>query len=98
MRQTSFVLSLMVTLAMAIGLTGCATIRTVPTLGSYGSPKVFSGARLDFNAATGNEAGLAKFSVTPPVYPLIDLPFSALLDLFILPLTLSVATYELIFE
>lgn len=98
MRRTAFVLSLMIIMATSLGLTGCATIRTVPTLGSPGSPKVFSGTRLDFNAAAGNEAGLAKFSATPPAYPVIDLPFSALLDLFLLPLTLSVATYELVFE
>lgn len=70
----------------------------MPTLASYGSPKVYSGARLDFKAATGDTAGVKKFKVEPPDYPLVDILFSAALDTFILPLTLSVATYEVIFE
>lgn len=98
MRQSSFVMFLWITIALALGLNGCATVRTMPTLASYGSPKVFSGARLDFNALRGNTAGLGKFKVEAPAYPLIDLPFSAILDILLLPLTLPVATYELLFD
>ncbi len=98
MRRTFSLLSFLVALMLVVQLAGCATIRTVPTLGSPGRPKVFSGTRLDFHAAAGNEAGLAKFSVPPPEYPVIDLPFSVLLDVLLLPLTLSVTTYELVFE
>lgn len=98
MRQYSFVILLITALIALPVLSGCATIRTMPSLGTYGSPKVFSGARLDLNAAAGDEAGLKKFSATAPDHPLLDLPFSALLDLFIIPITLSVAAYELVFE
>lgn len=83
---------------MTLGLNGCATVRTMPTLGSYGSPKVYSGTRLDFNAVTGNTAGVKRFKTEPPEYPLADIAFSAILDTIILPVTLPVATYELVFE
>jgi uncharacterized protein YceK len=77
--------------------TGCATYRTISEA-VPGSPKVFSGTRLDINAIAGNEIGIRKFKVAPPPYPLVDLPFSLLLDTLILPLTLPVATSELLFE
>jgi uncharacterized protein YceK len=80
------------------GLTGCGTIRTMPNLGSYGSPKVYSGARLDYNAARGDMEGLGKFKAEAPAHPSIDLPFSAILDTIILPITFSVAAYEFVFE
>lgn len=70
----------------------------LPTLSSYGSPKVFSGARLDYYAVTENTAALRKFKLESPTYPMIGLPFSAVLDTLILPVILSVATYEFIFE
>ncbi|OGW53304.1 MAG: hypothetical protein A2Z46_01300 [Nitrospirae bacterium RBG_19FT_COMBO_55_12] len=98
MRQSSFVFFLLINIAMVPGLNGCATIRTVPNLASYGSPKVYSGTRLDYNAATENRAGLAKFKAEPPRYPLIDIPFSAILDTVLLLVTIPVATYELVFE
>ena len=45
---------------------GCATIRTMPSLGSYGAPKVMSGTRLDYNAATDDQEDLKKFSASAP--------------------------------
>jgi uncharacterized protein YceK len=98
MRQSSFNIFPIIILVVTIWFTGCATIRTMPTLGSYGSPKVYSGTRLDFNAVTGNTEGLRKFKVSPPEYPLADIAFSAALDTIILPLTLPVASYEFVFE
>jgi len=98
MRQSSFALFLLITIALSLGYVGCATVRTMPTLSSYGSPKVFSGTRLDYHAVTENTAALGKFKLEAPTYPLIDLPFSAILDTLILPVILPVATYELILE
>lgn len=77
---------------------GCATIRTMPTLSTYGSPKIYSGTRLDLHALMENESGLKKFKVEPPKYPLLDLPFSLILDTAILPATYPVATYEFLFD
>jgi uncharacterized protein YceK len=89
---TSFILTL-----LSVTSTGCATYRTISEA-APGSPKVFSGTRLDINVIRGNEMGIRKFKVAPPTYPMVDLPFSLLLDTFILPLTVPVATYEFIFE
>ena len=97
-RQSYFVFFILISVAMVPGLNGCATIRTAPNLASYGSPKVYSGTRLDYNAAAGNREGLEKFKAEAPKYPLIDIPFSAILDTVLLPMTLSVATYELVFK
>ena len=98
MRQSSFVLLLWITIALALGLNGCATVRTMPTLASYGSPKVFSGTRLDYNAVTKDEADLGKFKTAAPAYPLLDLPFSTILDTIILVVTVPIAMYELVFD
>ncbi|MDH4162210.1 MAG: YceK/YidQ family lipoprotein [Nitrospirota bacterium] len=90
--------ALIIILLATIILSGCATIRTMPSLGSHGTPKVMSGARLDYNAATDDQEELKKFTASAPDHPVLDLPFSATLDLIIIPITLSVAAYELVFE
>lgn len=79
------------------GLGGCGTIRTMPTLGSYDAPKIYSGTRLDFYAATDNESQLALFNATPPEHAVIDIPFSFILDTIILPVLIPVVIYELVF-
>ncbi len=79
------------------GLEGCGTIRTMPTLGSYDAPKIYSGTRLDVYAAADDESHLALFSVTPPEHPVIDMPFSFILDTIILPVIIPVVSYELVF-
>ncbi len=84
-------------LTLAFGLAACGTIRTMPYLGSYGSPKIYSGARLDFHAIVENESDLRRFRARPPKYPLLDIPFSLVLDTAILPVTFPAATYELLF-
>lgn len=77
--------------------TGCATYRTI-SAAEPGSPKVFSGTRLDINAIAGDAVGIRKSRAAPPSYPLVDLPLSVVADTVLLPLTLPVATYELVFE
>ena len=78
-------------------LSGCATYRTISTA-EQGSPKVFSGARLDVSAILGDELALRKFKTDPPRYPLVDLPLSIGFDIAILPLTVPIATGELLFK
>ncbi len=97
MRQYFCTVFLLLLVISAFGSAGCATVRTVPSLASPEHPKIYSGTRLDLNAVSENEAALKKFNAKAPEHPLIDLPFSALLDTLLLPVTLSVATYELIF-
>ena len=77
--------------------TSCATYRTISTA-EQGSPKVFSGTRLDVSAIRGDEIALRKFKTAPPRYPLVDLPFSIGFDMAILPLTVPIATGELLFK
>ena len=76
---------------------GCATYRTISTA-EQGSPKVFSGTRLDINAIRGDESALRKFKAEPPRYPLVDLPFSIGFDMAILSLTVPIATGEFLFK
>lgn len=78
-------------------MTGCATYKTISSADTN-SAKVFSGTRLDVMAMTGTSPHTRKFKVGPPEYPVLDLPFSVVLDTMIFPSTLSVATYECVFE
>jgi len=78
-------------------LSGCGTIRMMPSVGRARAPKIYSGARLDLHAISGSERRLKAFGAAPPEYPLIDLPFSILLDTLILPVTFPIATYEILF-
>ena len=82
---------------LLLSSTGCATYRTISTA-EQGSPKVFSGTRLDVSAIRGDEVALRKFKADPPRYPLVDLPFSIGFDIAILPLTVPIATGELLFK
>ena len=77
--------------------TGCATYRTISEA-QVGTAKVFSGTRLDVRTIGGDAIKTKKFIATPPAYPAVDLPFSLVSDIFILPLTFSAALYEYVFE
>jgi len=84
-------------LALALsGLQGCATYSTISEA-KPGSPKIYSGTRLDVHAIEGNEFAQLKFKVDPPQHPALDLPFSFILDTIMLPLTFSITGYEALF-
>jgi uncharacterized protein YceK len=52
-----------------------------------------SGVRLNI-ASLRNEAAVAdRFGVSPPSYPLLDLPFSAFFDLLVIGYTVPVALF-----
>jgi uncharacterized protein YceK len=97
MKIAKTVATCFILMMLSVASTGCATYRTISEA-APGSPKVFSGTRLDINVIGGNEIGIRKFKVAPPAYPMVDLPFSLLLDALVFPLTFSVATYEFMFE
>ncbi len=68
-------------------LSGCATFKTLDTdLPLNQRMFVYSGTRLDWSALTENNAALKRIKVTPPRYPLVDLPFSFALDTVFFPL------------
>lgn len=89
---------LWIILSLPLVLQGCATIHTMPSLATPEHPKVYSGARLDFHTIAKNEERLKQFNAKSPEHPLIDFPFSLILDTVILPMTLPVATYEFFFK
>jgi len=81
---------------MSLTSTGCATYRTL-SAAEYGSPKIYSGTRLNINAIRHDDIAMSKFKVDPPRYPFIDLPFSIVSDTLIFPLTFFAAAYESLF-
>ena len=87
--------------AIPVFFTGCATLETV-SKAQRGSPKVYSGTRLDIHAIAHDETYMntmqRKYDVVPPKCPGADLLFSFVLDTVVVPLTLSVAAYEVVFE
>lgn len=89
-------LSLVIALLLTHTLQGCATYSTISEA-KPGSPKVYSGTRLDLNAIQGNEQAQLKFKTLPPKNPALDLPFSLLFDTIMLPLSLSISGYEALF-
>ena len=74
---------------------GCATYRTISAV-TYGSPRVYSGTRLNINAISDNHVTLKKFDVEPPEHPVLDLPASFVFDTVMLPLTLVSALFEML--
>lgn len=83
-------------LCIALSLPGCATYHTISEA-KPGSPKIYSGTRLDIHAIEGNEFAQLKFKVDPPQHPALDLPFSFIFDTIMLPLTFSISGYEALF-
>jgi uncharacterized protein YceK len=78
-----------------IGLSGCATFKTLDApLPLAQRMFIYSGTRLDWTALAKNDAALRKFKVTPPRYPLIDLPLSFALDSIFLPLTVCAEIFH----
>ncbi|MEQ1530596.1 MAG: YceK/YidQ family lipoprotein [Methylococcales bacterium] len=71
-----------------IHLSGCATFTTLDAqLPLYQKVFIFSGTRLDWAALSENDVAIRKFKVTPPRYPILDLPFSFAADSVFLPAT-----------
>jgi uncharacterized protein YceK len=89
-------------LIFMLSTTGCATLTTASHFTS-GSPKIYSGTRLDIHASANYENMLRgyrdKSGVKPPAYPKLDLPFSLLFDTIILvPMVLPVVLYPAVFD
>jgi uncharacterized protein YceK len=94
--MTRILKSILSSVILLVSLTGCATFDSISKADAT-TAKVFSGTRLDVRALAGEVHPDRRFRVFPPQYPLLDLPFSFLLDLIILPSTCGVALYEVIF-
>ncbi len=86
-----------VALLICLLLAGCATVDTVSNAG-INTPKVYSGTRLNVAALRDDTDAVRRFPAAPPRYPAADLPLSLLLDTALLPMTVPVALYEVVFE
>ncbi len=80
-------------IATSLPLGGCATFRTLSTFDPE-RPKIYSGTRLDLNVTVGDESWPRKFGLEPPRYPVIDLPFSFVLDTVMLPATINAEIFH----
>ena len=85
--------NLQVLLVLIVFLGGCATTSTLSQPAHERKPLVMSGFRLDLASLSNNAAAIERFGVSPPSYPLLDLPFSAVFDLFALGYTVPVALF-----
>ena len=82
--------TLVLTLLLALSLTGCATVRTLDAA-KPNAPVVYAGTRLDWYTINGGCCPLDRFGAEAPRYPGLDLPASALLDTLRLPCSLATA-------
>lgn len=87
----------LVVLTFVLIFNSCATLYTI-SKAKPGSVKIYSGSRLDLVAIAKDRKCIRKLGLVPPPYPLLDLPFSFVLDTIILPLTFSVSFYDAAFE
>ncbi|MCX7096574.1 MAG: YceK/YidQ family lipoprotein [Methylococcales bacterium] len=78
-----------------LGLSSCATFKTLDAhLPLEQRMFVYSGTRLDWAAIVENDAALRKFKVSPPTYPVIDLPLSFALDTIFFPLAVGAEVFH----
>ena len=89
----SRVFNLTVLLTALLVSTGCATTSTLSQPVHERKPLVMSGTRLDLASLRNEPAVKEKFGVSAPRYPLLDLPFSLVLDFFALGFTVPVALF-----
>ncbi len=76
-------------------LSGCATFKTLDTdLPLNQRMFIYSGTRLDWSAITENHVALKKMKITPPQYPLLDLPLSFALDSVFFPLSVFAVIFQ----
>jgi len=78
-----------------LSLVGCGTARTLKPAFENG-PHVMSGSRFDILAMQDKNRARVRYGSEPIKYPLLDLPFSIVLDTVLLPLTISNAVVSTI--
>ena len=77
---------------------GCSTLRTTSHY-TLGSPKFYSGTRMDIDTINESEDYvLKKYNVKGPENPKLDFPFSFIFDTIILPVVIPIALSDAIFE
>ena len=82
-------------LSLTLVLAGCGTFRSHDGPRAD-APRIYSGVRLDLAALRGNAAYIERYKLTPPSYPVVDLPFSFAFDSLLLPLALFRTGYQIL--
>jgi uncharacterized protein YceK len=78
-----------------IGISGCATFKSLNAeVPLYERVFIYSGTRLDWAALENDNVTVRKFKTEPPIYPLVDLPFSFAMDSVFLPLAISAEIFH----
>lgn len=76
-------------------LQSCATFKSLNAeVPLYERIFVYSGTRLDWAALENDDVTIRKFKAEPPIYPLVDLPFSFAMDSLFLPLAISAEIFH----
>ena len=75
---------------VVLATSGCATFRSLDAA-SHGGPLVLGGTRIDVAALRGDRVTTERADVSPPRYPLADLPFSLAMDVALLPFVVPAA-------
>ena len=82
-------------LLLNVALTGCGTFRSHDGPRAD-APRIYSGVRLDMAVLQGDESYIKRYKLTPPDYPLLDLPFSFAFDSLLLPLAIFRTGYQIL--
>lgn len=81
---------ILILLALLSVTSGCASVRTLDAA-KADAPVVYAGTRLDWYVLNGGCCPVDRYGAEAPDLPGLDLPFSALLDTLLLPLSLITA-------
>ena len=86
--------ALAVVMILMLSIGGCATVSTLGLPLHERKPLVMSGTRLNMAALRKDTRIADRFGVSAPDYPLLDIPFSATLDVLSLGYTVPVALFN----
>ena len=90
MMKTFFKTCRLLLVMVSITVSGCATTSTLGQPDQYTRSLIMSGTRLNIASLTNQPFINERFGVAPPSFPILDLPFSAFLDVLVLGYTLPV--------
>lgn len=82
--------TLLIAVVLLSVTSGCASVRTLDAA-KADAPVVYAGTRLDWYVLNGGCCPMDHYGAHAPTMPGLDLPFSALLDTLLLPLSLITA-------
>jgi len=90
-RKFAAQLGILALLLLLMSANGCATTSTLNQRAHERKPLVMAGTRLNLASLRDEPAIADRFGVSPPTFPLLDLPFSTIFDILVLGYTVPVA-------